>query len=742
MTFSVPSALLFPDEMVLWRPKQSKYREVLSAGLKKCGGQRSASCTKLPPVHSSSPQTGSPGLSYTTSSHKFSSWPCPEKKEDRMSSLPSMHRSKRSLSSGRTAAPDFFPKLPNLLTDKLFVAANESQKSRMDNRFVKNGHQKREVHSQHGDSHLGRLEQKPQNGRRVPVAASTKSKGAKTQHQPGAMIQHQVGNASHTTSASALEQHSAKFDSQKENSKSDAVSLNHEVFANHKGKTESCDKDITIADHITSLNRFADESLKLIEQSQDSENQFLSSTADCGHDTVKICANQLIEIFEWPDSPDGEPKSEQHLDQMNCFGDIVYRQKSTAGTGYSVITRPTTQEVSRPASAMSQGLQAELTVLDELDRSDPLANKNEGASNELPIVSTNKSSVLDEKEMTIAEAVLSPVRLAKRKSRSISRDFSRGQTVGLKGELDPKCLPEEQLQGLKSTFTKYDEDHNGWLSVLEFGKFLQDQGMEVDVSEVKEAVAMVAPNGHGSVDLDSFTQLVAHGLQAQALREEQTCGYSKEEAEALRKVFDSYDVNHTGVLEASEIGTMLQDMGQAPRSHEEQEELRNVLQGITGGSLRPLRFREFLELAKILETTTIGSGGNGAQEHGLKHRKSSDRLEIARKVGLTMADLTQLQGIFEDESKNGSTLGSMDLYELLKTRLRLHAAEGEREQRVHFAIQKYASTAGSVDFEDFLLILGDLVDAKLATVSELLGRRVGEERSTNSFLGHMAVLLE
>merc|ERR1711904_124932 len=183
-------------------------------------------------------------------------------------------------------------------------------------------------------------------------------------------------------------------------------------------------------------------------------------------------------------------------------------------------------------------------------------------------------------------------------------------------------------------------------------------------------------------------------------------------------------------------------MGQAPRSQAEQEELRNVLQRIVGGSLRPLRFREFLELAKILETTTIGSGGHGAKEHRLENRRSSDRLELARKVGLTMADLARLQGIFENESRNGSTLGGTDLYELLKARLRLHAAEGEREQRVHFAIEKYASTAGSVDFEDFLLIIGDLVDAKLITVSALLGREVGEERSTNLFLGHMAVLLE
>jgi hypothetical protein len=161
-----------------------------------------------------------------------------------------------------------------------------------------------------------------------------------------------------------------------------------------------------------------------------------------------------------------------------------------------------------------------------------------------------------------------------------------------------------------------------------------------------------------------------------------------------------------------------------------------------GGKPRPLRFREFLELAKILETTTIGSGGHDAHEHRLDHRRSSDRLEIARKVGLTMSDLAWLQGIFENESKNGSTLSSSDLYELLKARLRLHAAEGEREQRVHFAIEKFAGTVGSVDFEDFLLVIGDLVDAKLATVSALLGREVGEERSTNSFLSHMKALIE
>merc|ERR1739845_12464 len=107
--------------------------------------------------------------------------------------------------------------------------------------------------------------------------------------------------------------------------------------------------------------------------------------------------------------------------------------------------------------------------------------------------------------------------------------------------------------------------------------------------------------------------------------------------------------------------------------------------------------------------------GEDQHEHRLEHRKSSDRMEVARKAGLTMADVAQLQEIFARECRNGSMLSGMELYELLRSRLRLHAAEGEREHKVHLTIEKYAGSAGSLDFEDFLVIIGDLVDANLAT---------------------------
>lgn len=315
------------------------------------------------------------------------------------------------------------------------------------------------------------------------------------------------------------------------------------------------------------------------------------------------------------------------------------------------------------------------------------------------------------------------------------RKIVRGKTVAVGGKVDTKCIPEEQLESMMSTFTRYDEDGNGRLSVLEFGQFLQDQGMTVEDLDVKEVVEMVAPEGQTSVDFASFKQLVAHGLHADALREEQYCGYSKEDADVLRGVFDAYDVNHSGVLDAPELGNLLQDMGQAPNSFSEQEKLRAVLERIVGGSLRPLRFREFLELAKILEKTTIGSGG---QRHEEQSRRSSDFMEVARSAGLTMADVTRLQEIFATDAKHGTTISSTELYALLKSRLQLRAAEGEREQQVHSKIEKY--TEGKADafhFEDFLIIIGDLINANLATVPSLLG-----EEATSRFRGHMAAILK
>lgn len=206
-------------------------------------------------------------------------------------------------------------------------------------------------------------------------------------------------------------------------------------------------------------------------------------------------------------------------------------------------------------------------------------------------------------------ALMSP-KVSPKKANSRPGKLRRSTTVGAIGQLDTESIPEEKLQDLMGTFTQYDEDGNGRLTILEFSKFLEDQGMtDFRYSDLEEAVAMVVPEGSTSIDLASFKQLIARGLRDEALREEQLCGYSQEDADVLRKVFNAYDANHSGALEAAEVGNLLQDMGQAPNSLSEQEELRAVLERIVGGNLRPLRFREFLELAKILEETTIGSGG-------------------------------------------------------------------------------------------------------------------------------------
>jgi len=340
---------------------------------------------------------------------------------------------------------------------------------------------------------------------------------------------------------------------------------------------------------------------------------------------------------------------------------------------------------------------------------------------------------------TLVEALVSPMVAHKMTRRP--KNLLRGQTVAVQGRLDAECILDNKLQDVTSTFTQYDEDSNGKLSVEEFQKFLGDQGIAIDIPDVQQAVAMI---GHSSllaspnsVDLASFTELVAHGLRAEALREEANCGYSTEDVGVLRRVFDAYDVNNTGVMEAAELGNLLQDMGQAPQTFSEQENLRAVLERILGGHLRPLRFRDFLELSKILETTCIGSGGKDQQDYQ-PERRSSDRIEIARRVGLTMADVAHLENIFDDALIGmNRMLSTTEVYELLKSRLRLKAAEGEREMQVRSTIEKCKGPAGSLDFEDFMVIVGDLVDNNLATVDKILG-----QDATQHLLGRMANLIK
>jgi len=151
----------------------------------------------------------------------------------------------------------------------------------------------------------------------------------------------------------------------------------------------------------------------------------------------------------------------------------------------------------------------------------------------------------------------------------------------------------EQLKACVA-FSKYDRDGDGKLSLLELGTMLREQGQKLDYASAERAMELAAGGGK-ELSLEGFLKI----MEQHAAR---SCGYSEHAKDLLSNIFKAYDSNFTGSLEVLEISALLSDMGRAPMSRQEAEDMKHLISecrqdGVAG----PLRFDEFLHFARRLD---------------------------------------------------------------------------------------------------------------------------------------------
>lgn len=166
-------------------------------------------------------------------------------------------------------------------------------------------------------------------------------------------------------------------------------------------------------------------------------------------------------------------------------------------------------------------------------------------------------------------------------------------------------------------FFRYDLDGDGQLSFTEFGRLLQDQGLPVDFKQAIEALELVAGSGAQGLQLEGFLELIARASEARH-------GYSESEFRVLRDVFDAYDKNSSGFLEAQEYSSLFADLGLGPSTKQESETLGSLIASCKKDSkLGPVDFTEFLALARKID-------GNCDVETILKLEHSSPCMQVTR----------------------------------------------------------------------------------------------------------------
>eukprot|EP00930_Biecheleria_cincta_P056974 TRINITY_DN4298_c1_g5_i1.p1 TRINITY_DN4298_c1_g5~~TRINITY_DN4298_c1_g5_i1.p1 ORF type:complete len:426 (-),score=62.64 TRINITY_DN4298_c1_g5_i1:137-1414(-) len=144
-------------------------------------------------------------------------------------------------------------------------------------------------------------------------------------------------------------------------------------------------------------------------------------------------------------------------------------------------------------------------------------------------------------------------------------------------------------------FCRYDLDGDGKLNFTEFGRLLQDQGLPVNLKQAIQALELVAGSGAQGLHLEGFLELIAHATEARH-------GYSESEYHVLRNVFDAYDANSSGFLEAQEYSALFADLGLGPSTKHESESLGSLIASCRKDSkLGPVDFIEFLLLARKID---------------------------------------------------------------------------------------------------------------------------------------------
>jgi len=144
-------------------------------------------------------------------------------------------------------------------------------------------------------------------------------------------------------------------------------------------------------------------------------------------------------------------------------------------------------------------------------------------------------------------------------------------------------------------FCSYDVDGDGQLSLSEFGQLLHDQNLAVDYDEAIQALEKVAGPGERGLQLESFLGLIEESVEEQQ-------GYSGSEVLTLQAVFDAYDANSSGYLEAREYSALFSDLGLAPSSRQESQSLGDLIASCRPDSKPgPINFTQFLSLARRID---------------------------------------------------------------------------------------------------------------------------------------------
>merc|ERR1719311_851309 len=175
-------------------------------------------------------------------------------------------------------------------------------------------------------------------------------------------------------------------------------------------------------------------------------------------------------------------------------------------------------------------------------------------------------------------------------------------------------LRDLQCVELFESFHLHDVDATGALSIDEVFNILPELGLAPRIDQehemIRQCVAKVDVDNSKEVDFNEFEQLLVevrermHRMRRERRRSIiHQCELEREIVEAfkneiceLKDQFDSYDRDHSGFLDRSELNLLIADCGLGPRSKAEREQIQALIDYSDKDHNAQVTFMEFLHL--------------------------------------------------------------------------------------------------------------------------------------------------
>lgn len=111
---------------------------------------------------------------------------------------------------------------------------------------------------------------------------------------------------------------------------------------------------------------------------------------------------------------------------------------------------------------------------------------------------------------------------------------------------------ESQIATFKDTFTHFDKNGDGSISVEELGELMRQVGYAQSEAELQTVIKEVDADNSGKVEFPEFLMMISRKMNAS----------TETHTEELLNAFKAFDADRNGFISAEELKQVMKDLGQ------------------------------------------------------------------------------------------------------------------------------------------------------------------------------------